>query len=130
MNPLVAIGFWSGMYWREQCESLALLARAAKAKRKGDEIGHRKYRELARATESRLVALTAALEVFCRSRKIDPAQAFRATVATTIAGTERFMPTLDVAVDLNYQARVESVLAELSTPAPATHAEGRKGVWS
>jgi hypothetical protein len=118
VNPLVAIGFWSGMFWREQVQAFALLYRSAKAKREGDQITNRKYRKLAQAAEGRLLALTSALEAFCRRHNIDLAQALGATVTTSVDGVDRFMPGLDVPVDLNYQHRIELVLAELSAPRP------------
>src|ERR1039457_3751479 len=106
------------MFWREQVQAFALLYRSAKAKRRGDVIANRGYRKLARAAEARLGALTSALEAFCRRHNIDLAQALGATVTTSVDGVDRFMPGLDVPVDLNYQHRIELVLAELSAPRP------------
>ena len=108
MNAIAAVGYWSGWYWREQRDSIALLYRAVQAKRQGDMIGNRRWREAARAAEARLVALVEALRAFCRARDIDPGQALAAS------GVDRFKPAFDVAPDLTYQATIENTLAELA----------------
>jgi hypothetical protein len=109
VNPISAILFWSAMFWREEADSIAVLALAERAKRLGDEVGKRRHFASARVAEGRIVALVRALEAFCIQRNVELA------TALAVVGIDHFKPAFDVDPDADYQRSMETALAKIAT---------------